>query len=288
MEIDFNQIFPDEREKGETRVRQCHLVLLRMLKIFNHLCSKHQIEYFLCSGTLKGAIIYKGFKPWDDDLDIGMTRSNYEKFVELAVPELPEDIFFQTPETDPDFPPFNNVEAKLRDKYSSYIPFESQKHYKQHMGIMMDLLIFDKAYLPNNFFIFLANRTLKFFYFSKGNKKRADILKWMSKYAPFNLAYASSFISYLRMVKLGANYFKKEELSTLIKIKFEDIETYIPIGWHSYLKRRYGNYLIIPPIEKQKGHHGADVPDPFTPCNHVNVLQWNNKLNNKPAQVRAN
>jgi hypothetical protein len=90
------------------------------------------------------------------------------------------------------------------------------------------------------------------------------------------------------MIKLGANYFKKKELSTLVKTKFEDIETYIPIGWHSYLKRRYGNYMIIPQVDKQKGHHGADVPDPFNPCNHANVLHWKSKWNNKLVQVTKN
>lgn len=273
----FDKIFPDTRERGETRIKQCHLVMLRMLKIFDYLCSKYDIKYFLCSGTLRGAIIYEGFKPWDDDLDIGMTRDNYEKFVCYAVAELPDDIFFQTPETDVHFPSFHNVEAKLRDKYSSYIPTENQKYCQYHMGIMLDILVFDQAYLPGNFFIFLINRSLKFLFQAGGNKKRADVLKWISKHSPFTLVYASSFICNRKMIRLGSNYFRKEEISTLIKIKFEDLETFIPIGWHNYLKRRYGNYIDIPPIEKQKGHHSAEVPYPFSPCNHTNILHWKDR-----------
>ena len=116
----FDDLFPDVRENFEPGMRQCQMVMLRMLKIVDHLCAKHNISYFLNGGTLLGAIRHKGFIPWDDDLDIGMTRANYEKFVKLAVPELPYDIFFQSDETDKHFPACHIIEAKLRDKYSSY------------------------------------------------------------------------------------------------------------------------------------------------------------------------
>jgi len=98
---DFFEVFPDEREKGDSQLRKCQLVMLRMLKILDFLCVRHEVKYFLVEGSLRGAILYHGFLPWDDDLDIGMTRDNYEKFVEKVVPELPNDIFFQNDETDP-------------------------------------------------------------------------------------------------------------------------------------------------------------------------------------------
>ncbi len=55
------------------------------------------------------------------------------------------------------------------------------------------------------------------------------------------------------------------------------MEVYIPIGWESYLKRMYGNYMQLPPVEKQRGHHSEELPDPFTPCEHTEVLNWKNK-----------
>src|SRR5690242_15898163 len=222
--MDFDKIFPDQREKGETQIKQCHLVLLRMFEIFHFLCMKHDIKYFLCSGTLKAAIRYQGFKPWDDDLDVGMTRDNYEKFLQHVVPELPHDIFFQTPETDKYFPVCHRVEAKLRDKYSSYIPLQDQEDEKYHKGIMLDILVFDRAFLPGNFFIFLQNRALKFLFARKrnGNKARAKVLKFIAKYSPFPLVYSNSYIDGRDMIKKGANYFTKKEISSLVKIKFEN------------------------------------------------------------------
>ena len=246
--MNFDQIFPDEREKGETRIKQCHLVMLRMFKILDYLCTRYDIKYFLCSGTLKGAIRNKGFKPWDDDFDVGMTRENYEKFVEHAVPELPVDIFFQTPETDPYFPSCHRVEAKLRDKFSSYSLKENTGKFNYHSGLMLDILVFDRAYLPSNFFIFLLNRSLKFLFKNKGNQARASVLKLISRYAPIPLVYSNSYIDGFRMITKGANYFRKKELSTLIKIKFEGVDAFIPQGWHGYLKRKYGNYMELPPL----------------------------------------
>ncbi|TPE42981.1 LicD family protein [Pontibacter mangrovi] len=270
--MDIRQMFPDERGKPTTRLKQCHAVLFRMFRIFDFLCKKHNIEYFLCSGTLKAAVLYKGFKPWDDDFDVGMTRENFEKFEQYAVPELPDDIFFQTPETDAFYPACHVVEAKLRDKYSSYV--QGDTLVKWHNGLMLDLLVFDRAFLPHNIFIFLQNRVLRVFLKHKGNKARARVLKWIAEHTPFQLVYASSYISVLKTLMRGNNYFREKEISDLVKTQFEDMEVSIPKGWDSYLKRRYGNYKQVPPPEQQNGHHGIDIPAPFTPCSHSKVLLW--------------
>jgi lipopolysaccharide cholinephosphotransferase len=282
--MDFETLFPDEREKGDTRLRQCQLVMLRLLKIFDYLCVKHDIKYFLTGGTLLGAIRHQGFIPWDDDIDVGMTRSNYERFVKYAVPELPKDIFFQTPETDIHFPSCGRVEAKLRDKYSSYtLPSEDLKWKKQHLGLQLDLFIYDRAYLPHNMCLYALNRFLESIFWkvgpnNKGNEKRAKLLKFIARYSPFPLVYASSFILNRKMARtIGQSYKTHKELAEVLRVKFEDAEVYIPVGWESYLKRMYGDYMQLPPLEKRTAHYGNTLPDPFTPCNHSEILFWKDK-----------
>ncbi|WP_266204903.1 LicD family protein [Pontibacter kalidii] len=274
--MNFEHLFPDEREKESDRFRQCQLVMLRMFKILDFLCRKHQIQYFLNGGTLLGAIRHQGMIPWDDDLDVGMTRENYEKFVEFAVPELPQDIFFQSDETDRYFPAGHIIEAKLRDKYSSYVRRAEDKAswLKWHDGLQVDIAVFDQAYLPHNFFIYLQNRLLIFFLQRKSNKARARALRWIARHSPIPLVYASSYINNRRMVKLGKYYIKEQELAELLETDFEGMKAYIPIGWDNYLARRYGNYMQPPPPEKQKGHHSIDVPNPFIPCDHTEILYW--------------
>jgi lipopolysaccharide cholinephosphotransferase len=270
--MDFDDLFPDEREKGSTRLKQCQLVMLRMLKILDYLCRKHDVEYFLVGGTLLGCIRHKGFIPWDDDLDVGMTRSNYERFVKYCVPQLPREIFFQTPLTDPTFPVCHLVETKLRDKYSSLYNPHNKEGY--HDGIQLDIFVYDRAFLPNNFLIFLLNRSLKHFCRRSGNEKRARILKWIEKHSPMPLVYASGYISRRKMVSLGTNYIRQHEIDTLIKMRFEDMEVTIPVDWDECLKRQYGDYMKLPAESAQKGHHSANIGDPFNPCNHVETLNW--------------
>jgi hypothetical protein len=192
------------------------------------------------------------------------------------VPELPQDIFFQTPETDIDYPVCHTVEAKLKDKYSSYIIREKDKHIiKWHTGLQIDIFVYDKAYLPHNFFLYILNRSLIFF--CDNNKKKANVLKFISKYSPFPHVYASGYINSRKRISFGTSYKKEKEIANLLRVKFEDAEVLIPAGWHSYLKRMYGNYMQLPPVEKQKSHYGEVLPDPFTPCNHSEILYWNER-----------
>jgi lipopolysaccharide cholinephosphotransferase len=266
--MDFNHLFPDNREDATTPLRQSQLVMLRMLKIFDYLCLKHDLKYFLIGGSLLGAVRHQGFIPWDDDLDVGMMRDDYEKFVKYAVPELPNEIFFQTPQTDKYYPTRSNVDARLRDKYSRYTHIED-KGNKWHEGLQVDIFVHDRSFLPNNFAIVTQNKLLRLL---NDNRSRAKVLKLISKYAPFPLVYCSNFLQYYGK-RNSSTYIKDNEYAMLTRTRFEDTEVYIPQGYDSYLKRQYGDYMQLPPVDKRVSNHNVIV-DPFTPCDHSEVLQW--------------
>ncbi|MBE6498982.1 MAG: LicD family protein [Methanobrevibacter thaueri] len=63
-------------------------ISFELFKFFDYVCEKHNIEYWLDFGTLLGAVRHEGFIPWDDDLDVGMIRSEYLRFVEIIQEEI--------------------------------------------------------------------------------------------------------------------------------------------------------------------------------------------------------
>ncbi|MCD7781687.1 MAG: LicD family protein [Methanosphaera sp.] len=81
-------IFSSCEIKATGVMRQIQLLSLELLRLFDNICKKHGLEYWLDYGTLLGAVRHGGFIPWDDDIDIGMIRSDYEKLVEVFSQEV--------------------------------------------------------------------------------------------------------------------------------------------------------------------------------------------------------
>ena len=104
-------------------LRRLQQTEFEILKEFDRICKKHNIQYFLDSGTALGAARHKGFIPWDDDIDVGMLRSDYEHFLEICPKELEQKYFLQTIETDPGCP---CLFAKIRKNGTIYQ--ENEKH----------------------------------------------------------------------------------------------------------------------------------------------------------------
>lgn len=276
--MDFNRLFPDKREEGETTLRQTQLVMLRMLKIFDFLCEKHGIQYFLIGGSLIGAVRHKGFIPWDDDLDVGMTRENYNFFVRKVVPELPQDIFFQSPESESAYPNCDYVDARLRDKYSSYVHGEGEAN-NWHEGFQVDIFIYDRAFLPSKFLIILQNIVVN--RLSATSASRGRILNRIGRLFPVNFVYANNWQQRLGMMKrkIGPTYLTNEEVNSLVKVQFEDTETYIPTLFDRFLTRQFGDYMKLPPVEKRVSDHDVTL-EPFKPCHHQEVLYWSSRPKN--------
>ena len=58
-------------------------ILCNTMKSFINICKEHNLQYYACAGTCLGAIRHKGMIPWDDDIDVLMPRSDYDKFLAL-------------------------------------------------------------------------------------------------------------------------------------------------------------------------------------------------------------
>lgn len=100
--LSFTQDYfkPEVRENFciEGLMKRAWAAQLEVLMIVDELCKKHNITWYADCGTLLGAIRHKGFVPWDDDVDIAMKRQDYEKFIKIAVQELPKEFDIISPE----------------------------------------------------------------------------------------------------------------------------------------------------------------------------------------------
>lgn len=118
--------------------------LYRILAEIKRVCDKHGIRYFITGGTAIGAYFWGKILPWDDDVDVGMPRADYECFARIAQEEMGQDYFLQTPQTDPHVPFFF---MKVRMNGTEFNEGTFRK-LNIHQGIYVDIFPFDR--MPEN------------------------------------------------------------------------------------------------------------------------------------------
>lgn len=125
------------------QLRRLQMVELDILLELDRVCRKNNISYFLCGGTLLGAVRHGGFIPWDDDVDVGFFRDDYERFCQVFPKEANSSRYFlQTWKTDKYYR-WNY--GKIRRLGTEYIR-AGQEHMKYKTGISIDIFPYD--YLP--------------------------------------------------------------------------------------------------------------------------------------------
>ena len=118
-------------------LRRMQLVMLDILSEVDAICRRHDIPYWLSSGTLIGAWRHNGFIPWDDDLDIEMRREDYLRLLPLLRKELPEYLSLQTMDDDPNYFFFY---AKVRDRRTYLEEGNDYDRRWKERGIYIDIL----------------------------------------------------------------------------------------------------------------------------------------------------
>lgn len=132
----------DVRNHGGTVLRQTQLALVRLLYIFDNICRRHSIKYWLTRGSLLGAVRHSAIIPWDNDLDICMFKQDYEKF-RIFSRELPSDVFFQNGTSDEVYAKYtDNAYGKLKDNNGCY-GYCAREGCKHHDGLQIDMFVVD-------------------------------------------------------------------------------------------------------------------------------------------------
>lgn len=266
-------------------LEKIHKYELEIAKEIKRICENNNIKYFLTAGTTLGAVRHGGFIPWDDDMDFGMLRSDYEKFVTVCGQELGKNFWLQTWDTDENFP-FSY--AKIRLKGTHLIEdFSAESKYvdNEQNGLFVDIFPYDSA--PDNkiarkiqgvkYYILKRILWIKKGYGKnmKSNKKQA--LKYyafvaFSKFFSYKMVknrYKKILTKYnsettLKIVTDGSYKYSKETIDrsladNLEPIQFEGENFLTYKDTHKYLTHFYGNYMELPPVEKRDGHSVLNV-----------------------------
>ena len=124
-------------------LRKLQLKCLEILGIVDNICKEHKIQYSLCGGSVVGAHLYKGFLPWDDDIDLMMTRDNYNKFIKIAPTELPSGYSLFCYQHSEYASKLHLGFAKVMNENTTFI-----ENNGDITGIFVDITVYDK--IPNN------------------------------------------------------------------------------------------------------------------------------------------
>lgn len=249
-------------------IRPLQLRILDILLAVDQVCKQHQLRYYIMAGTLLGAVRHKGFIPWDDDLDIGMPRQDYDKLMEYAPAWLPQPYEAVCAENDPAYPlPF----AKIQDAGTTLI---ERFHLKYLGGVYIDVFPLDgipasKVLRRVNFARYEFYKRMLYFVFrdpykhGKGpsswlplltrkmftsNGIQRSIRRVMKKYRFENCRYICDYDDGLGGVM------PKYVLGEPTGILFEGHTVLGVQEYHKYLTQKYGDYMQIPPKESQRQH----------------------------------
>lgn len=244
-----------------SELRQMQMRMLEMLLCFDRICKKHNIRYWLCSGTLLGAIRHEGFIPWDDDLDVEVMRDDYKKLMKILPSELPENYVLQNHDTDPGY---FFCFAKLRDK-NSYL--EETNRYDRiftYKGIFIDIFPYEPV---PKWIHWLSCQTFGHIYSIMNNPEYNNQLALRKVNKIYDLNHKFIFpllrgIGALIPVKLwhyglGIPYNNDcyvDEIFPLKTAKFEGYDMPVPNDCHSWLTRKFGDYMKLPNLDDIQSH----------------------------------
>lgn len=256
-------------------IEEVHKKLLLILLEVDRICRKHKIKYSLEGGTLLGAIKYKGFVPWDDDIDIIMERKEYERFLKICRKELNEYFFLQNYRTVRHFP-LNY--SKIHMRHTLYVQ-ESTKYLKIHHGLYVDIFPVDHIYRPllrlqvaligalTSARGVKLNRIYKIKEVVTSNPMKLFIyhllalfpLWWINFCIDISCKMFNPFPGkyYYEVCNPNRNFkpLHRKIYQELMEVEFMGLRFLASKHYRTFLKSRFGDIRKLPPVEERRPSH---------------------------------
>lgn len=257
---------------------------LFILKTLDRICKKYNIQYFALYGTALGAVRHGGFIPWDDDVDVGMLRSEYNKLLLVPKEEWGKcyltDPSYDDPAHDKLFPRIYLSGTTLVTKEWFERAGRCKTTEKNYLPIWLDIFIFDEVHSQKEFYrLFnLSSKYKRRYYYTKFpvrfGASKSIRHKLLFAYSCFFRLFYSPKRIYLKLMKkltissgeyicsfspwelfdAESTLWLKEEFFPLVEVPFEDILINLPNNYRRVLEKAYGDYMQLPPPEKRQHH----------------------------------
>ncbi|WP_368937788.1 phosphorylcholine transferase LicD [Morganella morganii] len=249
-------------------LKDAHIVIIDGLIEIDRICKKNNIEYWIDSGTLLGAKRNGKFIAWDEDIDICMTRENYELFIKIAHNDLNKDKYFlQNYTTDKNYK-IHPVPSKLRIN-NTFLLWTDQDgneynyNNTSHSGLYIDIFPMDK--IPKHPFFGTIIKTLYKIYYQRRYNNKTIYKKTISLFGKIFLNYNMlsllnrAYINYCKKTPYNKGYdyscdmglkaynYPADIIFPLSSITFEGREYPCPNNVERYLTLTYGSDFMIPP-----------------------------------------
>lgn len=270
------------------KMKEVWAVELDLLAELDRVCKKYGITYIASGGTMLGAVRHKGFIPWDDDIDVMMTRDQYDNLLSVAANEFQYPYFFQTSGSDNDY--FCGY-SKLRNSNTAALE-HNYLEYKYNQGIFIDIFPLDNSsdskfkykwqIIQAKYFLRMSEICKKYVYGMnvEGNWLKRKIVDLM--YFLFHKSFPNVFEPYSNIKNLEhvCHKYNNEkttyislmsfqpgnrihdlyltDMDHLIESDFEFIKIMIPQNYDSHLRRKFGEYNV--PLNTG-GYHGGVIFD---------------------------
>ena len=268
-------------------LKELQALELDMLRKIDQICRKYNVQYFLVWGSMLGAMRHKGFIPWDDDIDVGMLREEYEKLRQIPTEEWGDYVLSDPKDTDPVH------RLPYPQLYKRNTVFETEYHWKhdkvknnpeqKKMPIWLDIFVLDhvkdakicyknwpkvialsKLYywakcrvtpykedsLPVK--IACAGKTCIYYLLNIVPNPELMICKKIEKIC---VSYPGTYVTdYYASSKGHLSPSRYDDFFPLTEAEFNGLKTWIPKNAHRLMTDRYGDYMKMPPEEKRINH----------------------------------
>ena len=250
-------------------IRDLQRRIIGNLEAIDRVCRDHDLRYYLWAGTMLGAVRHQGFIPWDDDMDICMPRPDYELLIAHWREWMPEPYEVIAPETDDTYPyPFAKIEDAsttvierpdfhfLEGIYIDVFPIDGvpaderqrRRHFRRykfwrHLLFLRGRDPFKHGHGPRSWFPWLLHKACSLAWLQR------KVRSYMVKYPYDQSAVVCDYDDGLR------GCIEKRILGTPRPYTFDGREFLGVEHSHDYLANKYGDYMQLPPKEKQIQHH---------------------------------